>query len=126
MPAFSVCLLLDERADRAVRGLWHRLEGDGLRTLDLLHHQASVAAALNGHEVHRHYRPGSWQPHLTLAPRMPAESLPQVASRVYEVLPLPARLHRLVVVDTSTGTVHDLSSSAAPAGGTSRPGPPSP
>ena len=186
MSAFSVCLLLDGRADRAVRGLWHRLEGDGVptlashthghhvphvtlaslgcpdldvvrralagvprpafevtfdalglftrsrcwllptATLDLLHHQASVAAALNGHEVHRHYRPGSWQPHLTLAPRMPAESLPQVASRVYEVLPLPARLHRLVVVDTSTGKVHDLSSSAAPAGGTSRPGPPSP
>jgi hypothetical protein len=95
-------------------------------TLDLLHHQAAVAAALDGHEVHRHYRPGSWQPHLTLAPRMPAECLPQVASRVYEVLPLPARLHRLVVVDTGTGTVHAVRSSAAPAAGTSPPGPPSP
>ena len=187
MPAFSVCLLLDERADQAVRGLWRRLESDGVRTLaththgrhvphltlaslgcpdvehvrrpvadlvpppsfdlqfhalglftrsrcwllptttiDLLRYQEAVATALDGHEVHRHYRPGSWQPHLTLAPRMPVEALPQVAARVYEVLPLAASLRRLVVVDTSTGAVHEVNGAAAPAAGTSPPAPPSP
>ena len=187
MPAFSVCLLLDERADLAVRALWRRLEGDGVRTLaththgrhvphltlaslgcpdleevrrtlaalapppsfdlefhalglftrsrcwllptttiDLLRYQESVATALRDLEVHRHYRPGSWQPHLTLAPRMPVEALPQVASRVYEVLPLAADLRRLVVVDTSTGDLHDVSAVPAPAGGTSPPAPTSP
>jgi hypothetical protein len=57
---------------------------------------------------------------------MPVEALPQVASRVYEVLPLAASLRRLVVVDTSTGAVHDVNGAAAPAAGTSPPAPPSP
>lgn len=187
MSAFSVCLLLDERADRAVRGLWRRLEGDGVRTLaththgrhvphvtlaslgcqdlavvrdpladlacppeldvefhalgmftrsrcwllptttvELLRYHESVVTALRGRDVHRNYRPGSWQPHLTLAPRLPVEALPQVASRVFEVLPFAARLGRLVVVDTSTGEVHDVRASAAPAAGTSPPAPTSP
>jgi 2'-5' RNA ligase len=168
MPGLSVCLLLDERADRAVRGLWRRLEYDGVRTLatythgrhvphltlaslggddpvpaqalaalaaslplevdlhalgvftrsrcwllptvsiDLLRLHESVARTLDGRAVHRHYRPGAWQPHVTLAPRMAADALPVVATRVYEVLPLPARLSRMVLVDTRTGEVHDL------------------
>ena len=168
MPGLSVCLLLDERADRAVRGLWRRLETDGVRTLasythgrhvphltlaslggdvaaparaladvsyslpldvdlhalgvftrsrcwllptvsvDLLRLHESVARTLDGRDVHRHYRPGAWQPHVTLAPRMPADALPLVATRVYEVLPLRARLTRMVLVDTGTGEVHDL------------------
>jgi 2'-5' RNA ligase len=168
MPGLSVCLLLDERADRAVRGLWRRLEYDGVRTLatythgrhvphltlaslggdvpvpvealaglsaslpldvdlhalgvftrsrcwllptvgvDLLRLHESVAGVLDGRDVHRHYRPGAWQPHVTLAPRMPVDALPVVATRVYEVLPLSARLTRMVLVDTGTGEVHDL------------------
>ena len=168
MPGLSVCLLLDERADRAVRGLWRRLEQDGVRTLatythgrhvphltlaslggdagvpedalaalasalpldvdlhalgvftrsrcwllptvsvDLLRLHESVARTLDGRDVHRHYRPGAWQPHVTLAPRMAADALPLVAGRVYEVLPLPARLTRMVLVDTGTGEVHAL------------------
>jgi 2'-5' RNA ligase len=168
MPGLSVCLLLDERADRAVRGLWRRLEHDGVRTLatythgrhvphltlaslggvdpvpggelvglssclpldvelhalgvftrtrcwllpsisfDLLRLHESVSRTLDGRDAHRHYRPGAWQPHVTLAPRMPADALPTVATRVFEVLPLPARLTRMVLVDTGTGDVHEL------------------
>ena len=168
MSGLSVCLLLDERTERAVRGLWGRLEGDGVRTLasythgrhvphltlaslagsdvgaarraladvpgalpihvglqalgiftrsrswllptvsvDLLRLHEWVAGAL-GQDVHRHYRPGGWQPHVTVAPRMPVEMLPVVASRVNEVLPLAATLTRLVLVDTGTGELHDV------------------
>ena len=46
--ALSVCLLLDDRADRAVRTLWQRLEDDGIPTL----------------LTHTH---GRHRPHLTLA-----------------------------------------------------------
>lgn len=46
--ALSVCLLLDDRADRALRSLWHRLEVAGVPTL-LTH--------THGHHL----------PHLTLA-----------------------------------------------------------
>lgn len=33
MVALAICLLLDERTDRAVRGLWERLESGGVSTL---------------------------------------------------------------------------------------------
>jgi 2'-5' RNA ligase len=175
VPGLSVCLLLDERADRAVRALWRRLEDDGVRTLssythgrhvphltlaslggpggpggtdvagvsralervgfrvplavdlqalgvftrsrcwllptvgaDLLAWQAEVGRALAAYDVHRHYRPGAWQPHVTLAPRMSADLLPLVAARVFEVVPLPATATRLALVDTGTGDVHTL------------------
>lgn len=48
MPSLSVCLLLDEAADHAVRRLWRQLEEDGVPTL---------AGYTHGRHV----------PHLTLA-----------------------------------------------------------
>jgi 2'-5' RNA ligase len=169
--ALSVCLLLDEAADRAVRRLWRQIEDDGVPTLaththrrhvphltlasvngaaadlvraslgglptgepvpvqfqalgmftrsrcwllpsttaTLLARQEAVASALAaaGVDVHRNYRPGSWLPHLTLAPRLHVEQLPLVARRVYQILPLAATLVRAAVVDTADGTIHEL------------------
>jgi len=169
--ALAVCLLLDPRADAAVRGLWRRLEAAGVPTLlshthgrhvphltyaalrshdldavtaalsalppsgpvplhfdalgtfrrsrcwlapavsaPLVARQQSVVTGLlaGGAEVHRHYLPGAWLPHLTLAPRLHLQDLPAVAAAVYAVLPLTAEADRVAVVDTSTGTVHDL------------------
>jgi 2'-5' RNA ligase len=168
VPSLSVCLLLDERADRAVRRLWRGLEDDGVATLatythgrhvphltladlgpgaldqvlpaltgawtdplpvvlaalgaftrtrcalvpavsaELVARHAAVVERLDdaGLRIGPHYRPGAWLPHLTLGPRLPVESLPRVARRVYDILPLPATLDRLAVVDTSTGAVH--------------------
>jgi hypothetical protein len=169
--SLSVCLLLDEAGDRAVRGLWRRLESAGVRTLlshthgrhvphltlaslsaaglddvrtamtglaqpepmpmsfdalgmfprsrcwlvptvpsELAGHQEQVAAAAvaAGIELHRSYRPGSWLPHLTLAPRMGLAQLPVLAQHVFEILPLSVTLDRRAVVDTSTGDVHPV------------------
>ena len=166
--ALSVCLLLDPEADRAVRRLWERLEGDGVRTLlththgrhvphltlatlrdydhdavrcaltdlpsadptvvpfdglgmfrrsrcwllpavtaGLLARQETVVDAVlcTGADLHRNYRPGSWMPHLTLAPRLRLEDLPTVAHTVFEMLPLSVRFSRAALVDTSTGRV---------------------
>lgn len=170
--ALAVCLLLDDDADRAVRSLWRRLEGQGVPTLQshthgrhLPHltlaglHERDAAAAVSAlrsvppavplplhldglgtfrrsrcwlapavHEpllrlqeavvtsvrdgglaLHRHYRPGAWIPHLTIAPRLQLHQLPTVAAAVYSVLPIEARGVRTVVVDTSDGSVHPLS-----------------
>ena len=72
-------------------------------------HERVVAALLDaGARVHRHYLPGAWLPHLTLATRSQVEALPRIARRVYEVLPLTAVLERAAVVDTSSGEVHAL------------------
>lgn len=169
--ALAVCLLLDPRADDAVRGLWRRLEAAGIPTLlshthgrhvphltyaalrssdlngtlaalsglpaaaaiplhfdalgafrrsrcwlapavsaALVERQEAVVSALlaSGAELHRHYLPGAWLPHLTLAPRLHLKDLPTVAAEVYAVLPLSARAERVAVVDTSTGTLHEL------------------
>lgn len=62
-----------------------------------------------GCRVHRHYLPGAWVPHLTVATRSQVDTLPRIARRVYEVLPLSAVLERAAVVDTATGEVHPLS-----------------
>jgi 2'-5' RNA ligase len=72
--------------------------------------QEAVVAALarTSGDLHRHYRPGEWLPHLTLAPRLHLDQLPAVAARVYEVLPLAATVSRISLVETGTGTVHDL------------------
>jgi hypothetical protein len=71
--------------------------------------QATVTAVLGtGADLHRSYSPGSWVPHLTLAPRMSLEQLPILARHTFEILPLPATLTRVVLVDTSTGTVHPV------------------
>lgn len=169
--ALAVCLLLDPRADAAVRGLWRRLEAAGIPTLlshthgrhvphltyaalrsddrdaavatlsalpaadaiplhfdalgtfrrsrcwlapavsaSLIERQEAVVTALltSGAELHRHYLPGAWLPHLTLAPRLHLQDLPTVAAEVYAVLPLSARAERVALVDTSNGAVHDL------------------
>jgi 2'-5' RNA ligase len=169
--ALSVCLLLDDRSDRAVRQLWERLEQDGVGTLlththgrhrphltlaslltyelepvkstlsdlvlrqpmalrleglgmfrrsrcwlapvasePLLALQCETAEAVRrtGAMLHRNYQPGTWTPHLTLAPRLHLDQLPTVARLAFEVLPIDATLERTVLIDTSTGAVHQI------------------
>ena len=79
-------------------------------TRALLTHQEEVVAAArrSGADLHRHYEPGQWVPHLTLAPRLHLQDLPVVAARVYDVLPLPGTLSTLTLIDTSTGARHLL------------------
>jgi 2'-5' RNA ligase len=77
---------------------------------DLVARQVAVveAALSTGAELHRHYRPGVWVPHLTLAPRLHTTDLPAVARVVYDVLPLTAPVTRATLIDTSTGARHRL------------------
>jgi len=71
----------------------------------LLHDQQTVVDAVRrtGADLHRHYEPGRWVPHLTLAPRLHLKDLPVVAARVYDVLPISATLTEITLIDTSTG-----------------------
>ena len=77
---------------------------------DLVARQEAVVAALRqtGVALHRHYEPGSWVPHLTLAPRLHLTDLPTVAAAVYDVLPVTATMTAAAVVDTSDGSRHLL------------------
>lgn len=79
-------------------------------TSDIAARQERVVEAVEstGADLHRHYRPGVWVPHCTLAPRTTLEELPRVAAAVYDVLPLTATADRAALIDTSTGSVETL------------------
>jgi 2'-5' RNA ligase len=61
------------------------------------------AVRATGAVLHKHYEPGHWIPHVTLAPRLHLNDLPAVAAVVYDVLPITVRVTRAALIDTSTG-----------------------
>jgi 2'-5' RNA ligase len=61
------------------------------------------AVAATGAVLHRHYEPGLWLPHVTLAPRLHLHQLPVVAAAVFDVLPLAVVVERCELVETGTG-----------------------
>ena len=74
-------------------------------TSDIAARQDRVVEAVEstGAELHRHYLPGVWVPHCTLAPRVRLEELPQLAASVYDVLPLVSTVESAALVNSSTG-----------------------
>ena len=79
-------------------------------TGSLLARQEAVVAALGSQSasLHRHYRPGTWLPHLTIAPRVHLEQLPTIGRLVFEVLPVTVTFSRAGLVHVGTGEIHDL------------------
>jgi hypothetical protein len=77
---------------------------------ELAGRQAAVvdAVAATRADLHKHYVPGRWIPHVTLAPRLHLTDLATVASVVYDVLPITAVTERAVLIDTSTGERYPL------------------
>ena len=63
------------------------------------------AVVATGADLHKHYRPGVWLPHCSLAPRATLAQLPSVVSAVMDVLPLQARLDRAALVNSATGEI---------------------
>lgn len=78
--------------------------------LGLVERQQQVVDAVLrcGADLHRHYRPGAWLPHVTLASRLHLRDLPAVAACVYDVLPLQLTADRAALIETSDGTTHPL------------------
>ena len=74
-------------------------------TPDLVTRQAAVVQAVlaAGADLHHHYAPGRWLPHVTLAPRLHLTDLATVAGAVYDVLPIAAPVTRAALIDTSNG-----------------------
>jgi 2'-5' RNA ligase len=79
--------------------------------VEVLQRQEEVVSAVTetGAELHRHYEPGRWVPHCTLAPRVPLVALPILAAAVYDVLPLETTADHAALIDSSTGQVWPLS-----------------
>jgi 2'-5' RNA ligase len=77
---------------------------------DFVVRQQRVVEAITatGAELHKHYRPGIWLPHCSLAPRATLAQLPSVAAAVFDVLPLRGRLDRAALINSATGEVSPL------------------
>ncbi|KAA1427170.1 2'-5' RNA ligase family protein [Nocardioides antri] len=71
----------------------------------VLARQERVVAALErtGADLHRHYRPGHWLPHVSVATRATAEQLALTATAITDVLPLEVYADRAALVDSATG-----------------------
>ncbi|TDO52682.1 2'-5' RNA ligase [Kribbella sp. VKM Ac-2527] len=78
---------------------------------DVLRRQEQVVSAVveTGADLHRHYQPGVWVPHCTIAPRVPLAKLPVLAAAVYDVLPLEVTADRAALIDSGTGELWPLS-----------------
>lgn len=78
--------------------------------VDFVARQQRVVEAVTtaGAVLHKHYVPGSWLPHCSLAPRATLTQLPLVAATVFDVLPLEARLDRAALVNSATGEITPL------------------
>lgn len=66
------------------------------------------AVAATGATLHRHYVPGAWIPHVSLATGANGDQLPIVVKAVADVLPLTVTAERAVLIDTSTGRTWPL------------------
>jgi 2'-5' RNA ligase len=78
---------------------------------DFVARQQRVVEAITatGAELHKHYRPGVWLPHCSLAPRATLAQLPSVVAAVMDVLPLRGRLDRAALINSATGKASPLS-----------------
>ncbi|WP_460935744.1 2'-5' RNA ligase family protein [Phycicoccus ginsengisoli] len=79
-------------------------------TPELLDRQSAVVAAgtATGADLHRHYLPGQWVPHASLATSVRRQDLGTAATAAFEILPLRAVADRVALVDSSTGQRWDL------------------
>ncbi len=79
-------------------------------TSDIAARQERVVQAVEstGADLHKHYQPGVWVPHCTVAPRTRLEELARLAAAVYDVLPLVATVESAALVNSSTGEIRPL------------------
>ncbi|MDC5697329.1 2'-5' RNA ligase family protein [Intrasporangium calvum] len=77
---------------------------------DVAARQDAVAGAVvaAGGMLHRHYAPGRWVPHVSVATRASGEALAVVVKEVADVLPLTGTVERAALIDSSTGEAWPL------------------
>ena len=78
-------------------------------TVDVARRQERVVAAVAAAgDLHHHYLPGWWLPHVSVATRARGADLPMVARTVADTLPLTLVADRAALVDSATGRTWPL------------------
>lgn len=77
---------------------------------ELMAHQQRVVGALEQHgaDLHKHYRPGGWIPHISIATRAHATQLPLAIKALTDVFPLDVVGDRWALIDSSSGRLWQL------------------
>lgn len=77
---------------------------------DVATRQETVAGVVvaAGAMLHRHYLPGRWVPHVSVATRAAGPALAIVVKEVADVLPLTGTVERAALIDSSTGQLWSL------------------
>lgn len=67
--------------------------------------QERVARALDatGAELHQHYRPGHWVPHVSVATRAHGAAQAVAVTTIADTLPMGLRVGRAALIDSATG-----------------------
>jgi hypothetical protein len=81
-------------------------------TSDTLSRQAGVvdAAESTGADLHHHYRPGRWVPHLGVSTGVRGSDVGWLTTAVHDIMPLDAVAERAALVDSGTGEQWPLES----------------
>jgi hypothetical protein len=70
--------------------------------------RATSALTAAGAQLHKHYRPPSWIPHVSVAMRTPGALLPVAVTAISDVLPATLTVAGAALVDTGTGEMWPL------------------
>lgn len=74
-----------------------------------LRQEVVVATLLaTGAQLHKHYRPGMWMPHVSVATRAPGAFLPAAVTAISDALPVSLTVDSAALVDTGTGQTWPL------------------
>lgn len=78
--------------------------------VDVVRRQQLVASSVraSGAQLHRHYCPGSWIPHVSVATRAHGALLPVTVTAISDVLPVTLTVASAALVDSSTGQTWPL------------------
>jgi 2'-5' RNA ligase len=71
-------------------------------------HRVSSALTAAGAQLHKHYQPTSWIPHVSVAMRTPGALLPAAVTAISDVLPATLTIASGALVDTATGETWPL------------------
>lgn len=79
---------------------------------DLVRRQEVVARAVlgTGADLHYHYLPGRWVPHVLVGTGGNAQALPIIATTVNDTLPLRVQVAEAALIDSGTGQLWPLPS----------------
>jgi len=77
---------------------------------DIASRQQAVAEALTacGAELHHHYEPGRWVPHVSVATGGAASQLPSISNVINDALPLTIAVESAALIDSSSGQTWPL------------------